>query len=135
MEFIAKSKNIKISPRKVRLVADLVRKYEIAPALVQLAMSGKRAASPLKKTLESAIANAVNNFKAVKNDLFIKEISVNEAGTYKRFHFAGRGRTRPYKKRMSHITVILEQKVVAPVTAPALVEKNETKEEKKGKKV
>ena len=71
----------------------------------------KRAAIPMKKTLDSAMANAVKNFNAQKENLFIKEVRIDGGVVYKRYHFAGRGRTRPYKKRTSHIKVILEDKV------------------------
>ncbi len=110
MEYIAESKNVKISPRKVRLVVDAIRKLQLADATRKLEIINKRAATPIKKTLESAIANAVNNFKVKKEDLTIREILINEGITYKRFHYGGRGRIKPYKKRSSHIKVILEAK-------------------------
>src|SRR5690606_22460983 len=101
-------KNIKISPRKVRLVADSVRDLRIDQAIASLTVLNKRAADPLRKTLESAIANAVNNFQASRGDLKIKEIMIGEGIMYKRYHFAARGRVRPYLRRTSHIRVILE---------------------------
>lgn len=110
MQYKAISRNIKMSPRKVRLVADEIKKYEIPQALSRLSLLQKRAASPLKKTIESAIANAVNNFKAKKEDLMIKEMQILEGASYKRFHYAGRGRIRPYKRRTSHIKVVLQDK-------------------------
>jgi large subunit ribosomal protein L22 len=67
----------------------------------------KRASGPLKKAIDSAIANAVNNFKAEKEILSIKDIIVNEGVSMKRYHYAARGRIRPYKKRTSHIHVVL----------------------------
>lgn len=102
------SKNVKVSPRKVRLVADQIRELNITNALTALMVSRKRGAVSLKKTLESAIANAVNNNNVKKDDLKIKTINVTEGIRYKRYHFAGRGRSRPYVKRTSHISVILE---------------------------
>lgn len=107
MDIIAVSNNVKISPRKVRHVVDSVKKYTPTIALGQLYLLNKRAAVPLKKAIESAMANAVHNFKVNKDELVIKDIMVNEGVSYKRFHFAARGRTRPYKKRISHIKVIL----------------------------
>lgn len=112
MEYIATAKNIKVSPRKVRLVADQIRDLTIAKALIQLTVSPKRGAVSLKKALASAISNAVNNNNANKDGLKIKSINVTEGIRYKRYHFAGRGRTRPYMKRTSHINVILEDNVV-----------------------
>src|SRR5690242_13300754 len=98
MDYIAESKNVKISPRKVRLVVDSIKSYNLPMALVALGGFNKRAATPIKKTIESAIANAVNNFKADRTGLAIKTIMVNEGITYKRYHYAARGRIRPYKK-------------------------------------
>jgi len=111
MEYRAVAKNIKISPRKVRLVADGIRDLTVAKAITQLMVSPKRGAQPIKKTLESAIANAVNNNNAKKDSLVIKAINVTEGIAYKRYHFAGRGRTRPYTKKTSHINIILEDNI------------------------
>jgi large subunit ribosomal protein L22 len=143
MEYIATAKNIKISPRKVRLVADSIRPLTIAKAITQLVVSKKRGATPLKKVLDSAVANAVNNNSAKKDDLKIKSINVTEGIRYKRYHFAGRGRTRPYMKRTSHINIVLEDSVVREMpkvnldTAPMIEAKNKEAniaKEKKGAK-
>lgn len=115
MKYTATAKNIKVSPRKMRLVVDSVKKQAVPVALMSLGGMSNRAAVPIKKALESAMANAVNNFKAEKANLSITEILIGEGISYKRFHFAGRGRTRPYKKRTSHVTVVLEDKTVVPV--------------------
>ncbi len=129
MEYKAIAKNIKISPRKVRLVADAIKSLTPDVALVKLTVIAKRGAGPIEKVIKSAIANAVNNAKAVKENLVIKELYVTEGVTYKRFHFAARGRVHPYKKRTSHITVILEDRVVAPGVKelPAKIKKEEKK--------
>ena len=113
MKYTATAKNIKVSPRKMRLVVDSVKKQSVPVALMSLGGMSNRAAVPIKKALESAMANAVNNFKAEKTNLSITEILIGEGISYKRFHYAGRGRTRPYKKRTSHVTVVLEDKTVA----------------------
>lgn len=143
MEYNAIAKNVKVSPRKVRLVADSVRSLSIPKAVTALMVSRKRGAVSLKKALDSAVANAVNNNSAKKDDLKIKTINVTEGITYKRFHYAGRGRTRPYTKRTSHINVILEDNVkmempqiAMPATQPALEAKNEkiTVKKKEAKK-
>ncbi len=107
MEYIAIAKNIKMSPRKVRLVADNVKKKNIISALAALSVMNYRAAGPIKKAIDSAIANATNNFQAKKVDLKIQDIIIDGGMAAKRYHFAGRGRTRPYKRRTSHIRVIL----------------------------
>ncbi len=129
MKYKAVAKNVKISPRKVRLVADAIKSLTPDVALVKLTVIAKRGAGPIEKVIKSAIANAVNNAKAVKENLVIKELYVTEGVTYKRFHFAARGRVHPYKKRTSHITVILEDRVVAPGVKelPAKIKKEEKK--------
>ena len=142
MEYNASAKNIKVSPRKVRLVADSVRDLSIAQALTALMVSRKRGAISLKKALQSAVANAVNNNNAKKDDLKIKEINVTEGIRYKRYHFAGRGRTRPYMKRTSHINVVLEDSITrempkvmveAPVKEAEIVEEKTKKGAAKNK--
>ncbi len=110
MEYKAVAKYIKISPRKVRLVADAVRELPIEEAKSSLAGLNNRAAEPLLKVLNSAVANAVNNGNANKGDLGIKEINITEGIRYKRYHYAGRGRVRPYVKRTSHINVTVVDK-------------------------
>lgn len=107
MEYIAVAKNIKITPRKMRLVVDGVKKQNVKAALSSLSVMNKRASGPIGKAINSALANAVNNFKANRDELVIKDIMITEGTTLKRFHFAGRGRTRPYKRRSSHIRVVL----------------------------
>lgn len=137
MDYIAESKNIKISPRKVRLVAEGVKKLDIPVVISQLSVLNKRAAGPLKKTIESAIANAVHNGNVEKTNLMIKDILVNEGVKYKRYHFAARGRIRPYKKRTSHIRVILTEKTVKATEKPVeetKVEEPVKKEAKRGTK-
>ncbi len=133
MQYTATAKNIKVSPRKVRLVADSIRELSVARALTALMVSRKRGAVSLKKAMDSAVANAVNNSSAKKDDLKIKEINVTEGIRYKRYHFAGRGRTRPYMKRTSHINIVLEDSIVRELpkmTLPAEPVKEEVKTEK-----
>ena len=110
MEITAKSSSVRVAPRKVRLVADSIRKLSAEDALKTLSVINKRGASVLEKTLKSAIANAVNNANAKKEDLFIKAIDVNEGLSFKRFHPSTRGRAHPYKKRGSNITIVLEER-------------------------
>lgn len=119
MKVQAISKNVKMSPRKVRLVADAVKDQEINKAISYLTVMSQRAAIPVRKTLESAVANAVNNFNIQKTDLFISEIAVGEGIAYKRYHYAARGRIRPYKRRTSHVTVVLDTKATATVPVKA----------------
>lgn len=128
MEIIAKT-SVRVAPRKVRLVADLIRKLSLQQALDTLSVADKRGAIPLEKSIKSAIANAVNNNKLTQNDLTLKAIEVLEAPSYKRFHPSTRGRVHPYKRKGSHIKIILESNIS---TQKAIVAKLE---EKKGEKV
>ncbi|PIR80020.1 MAG: 50S ribosomal protein L22 [Candidatus Levybacteria bacterium CG10_big_fil_rev_8_21_14_0_10_35_13] len=107
MEIIALSKSVRIAPRKVRLVADAIRKLSVQTALDSLSNVNKRSAGPLEKTLKSAIANAKNNSKVSFESLAIKSIDILEAPSYKRYHASTKGRVHPYKRRGSHIRIIL----------------------------
>ena len=119
MDYIAISKNVKIAPRKLRLVVDGIKQPDVARVLILLSRVQKRAAQPVKKTIASAIANAVHNFKVKKEDLMLRNIIIQEGMVYKRFHYAARGRVRPYKKRSSHIRVILADKTSRAKKLPA----------------
>jgi large subunit ribosomal protein L22 len=107
---IAQAKSVKISPRKVRLVADAIRAQSPAKAMITLQTVRQRAAGTLLKTLKSAMANAQNNAKADVENLVIREIQVTEGTAQKRFHPSSRGRVHPYKKRTSHIRIVLAEK-------------------------
>lgn len=108
MEIIAKSMSVKISPRKVRLVADSIRKMPVKKAINKLSLMNKRAAIAIAKTLKSAMANGVN-LKASEDILVIKTINVDEGPFLKRFRPSTRGRVHPYKKRSSNIKITLEE--------------------------
>jgi large subunit ribosomal protein L22 len=121
MEVRAISKSLRISPRKMRLVADAVRALPIDEALRVLSVQQQKAAGPFTKTLNSAVANAVTNAKLERNNLVIATVMVNPGQVLKRFRPSTRGRIHPYKKRGSHLTIILKEKIVAaPVLAKAL---------------
>jgi len=111
MEVKAKVKFIKISPRKVRLVASLVRGLDVNKALDQLNFTKKQAVKPIAKLINSAISNAENNFELEKNNLFIKEIKVDEGPTLHRWMPRARGRATPIRKRSSHIVLVLAELV------------------------
>lgn len=110
MEILAITKSSQVAPRKVRLVADAVRRLSVENALVSLSSLKKRGADVLEKTLRSAVANAIDR-KASRENLFIKSIDVVEGPTYKRFHPSTRGRVHPYKKRTTHIRIVLSDDV------------------------
>lgn len=128
MEISATAKSVRISPRKLRLIADAMRNKHIDDANRILEITHKRAASIFQKTLRSAVANAVNNAKLDTKNLLIASIIVNESPPFKRFRPSTRGRIHPYKKRGSHLTIILKEKQVKVTTA---VLKNEDKKEDK----
>lgn len=105
----AKLKYLRIAPRKVRLVADMIRGKKVNDALDILSFVVKRAAKPLKKLLQSAIANAENNFKLDKDNLFISKILVNEGPKLKRFMPRAMGRAFMIQKKTSHIEIELDE--------------------------
>ncbi|HYM65357.1 MAG TPA: 50S ribosomal protein L22 [Candidatus Sulfotelmatobacter sp.] len=109
MEVIART-SVRVAPRKVRLVADSIRKLSLDEALVSLSLLKQRGSVSLEKTLKSAIANAEKNNNLKKDALKIKTIDVLEAASYKRFHPSTRGRVHPYKRKGSHIKIVLETK-------------------------
>lgn len=100
-------KNHRIAPRKVRLVADMVRGKSVAQAELILINVVKKAKSPLGVLLQSAIANAEHNHKLSKEQLYVKEIFVNQGVVMKRFMPVSRGSAHPIKKRTSHVTIVL----------------------------
>jgi large subunit ribosomal protein L22 len=107
MEVSAQAKFIKISPRKVRLLATLVRGKTLSRGISELNFSGKQARHPVLKVLKSAAANAEHNFELSKENLVIKKIFVDEGPTLKRWMPRAHGRAAQIRKRMSHITVTL----------------------------
>lgn len=111
MDIRAKAKYIRISPKKVRLVVDIIRGMETNKALSQLSFVNKKAVKPVKKLIESAIANAQHNYELDKNNLFIKEISVDEGRILYRWTPRALGRATPIRKRTSHINLILGESV------------------------
>ena len=110
MEVVAQSRSVRISPRKVRLVVDMIRSLPLEKALQTLRLTEKRAAYTLEKTMKSAVANAVNNAKLDVTKLVIKTIEVTDGQALKRFHPSTRGRIHPYKRRSSHIRIVLEER-------------------------
>lgn len=120
-------RGLRISPKKANLVAALVRRKKALEAIDILKFTPKRTAIVLKKLIESAVANAENNFKQNKDMLEIKEIIVTEGPTYKRSMPVSRGRQHPILKRSSHITVKLESVVAAEKAAKKATVKKTTK--------
>ncbi len=107
MEIEARAKSVRVSPRKVRLVAQSIRNMSIKQALDILSLTQKHGASALYDAIYSALSNAINNAKKKESDLAIKSIDILEGPSFKRYHPSTRGRIHPYKKRTSHIKIIL----------------------------
>jgi len=103
----AKTKNVRISPRKARLAATLIRGLLVNEALLQLQYSNLKGAKLLKKTLDSAIANAVHNLEADKALLKVDEVRIDDGPTMKRAKPKNRGGRVPILKRTSHFTIVL----------------------------
>jgi large subunit ribosomal protein L22 len=109
MEVKAIAKDTGISPRKVRLLVDMVRGKRVDEALALLKFSPTPTAKVVAKVVKSAAANAENNFQMDPADLKIVSIFADEARTMKRFRPRARGRAAPILKRSSHITVIVAE--------------------------
>ena len=128
------AKFIRMSPRKVRLVTNLIKGMTVDVARTQLHFLPKAAVLPVLKLLNSAVANATNNFKLEESNLMVKSATTDGGPTLKRWRARAMGRAAPIRKRTSHITIILteiipsapktvpkkeEPKVAAPVTTEA----------------
>ena len=114
----AKLSNYRQAPRKVRLVAVLLRGMSAERALAQLAMLPKRASEPMQKLLRSALANATEREGVSAADLYVSKIEVNGGVVFKRSMPRARGRASMIKKRTSHITLSLAQKGKPKTKAP-----------------
>lgn len=125
METKAKLNYLRIAPRKVRLVADLLRGREVKAAELELLHLPKRVSTPLLKLLRSAVANAKHNFDLAADSLRIKSVIVDQGAPLKRYRPRAFGRSSPIRKETSHITLVLE--------TTARVESAKTASGKKGK--
>ena len=106
----AHAKYVRISPRKVKIVIDLIRGKNVEEAQAILRFTPKSAAPVVLKVLNSAIANAENNLEMSKKDLYVAEVYANPGPTLKRYIARSRGSASPILKRTSHISVVLDQK-------------------------
>lgn len=110
---------LRMSPRKVRLVVDLVRGKTVSDARAQLMHVNKAASLPVRKLLDSAVANAVNNHGLVGEALYIQTVTVDQGPTLKRFTPRAFGRAGAIRKRTSHVTLIVAERAdLKPVAAP-----------------
>jgi large subunit ribosomal protein L22 len=104
----AQLNGLRIAPRKVRLLTNLIKRRPVDEALDQLSAFTKRSGGPLAKLIESAVANAQNTYKLERGALVIKDITVDEGIKLKRHIPKGFGRANPIEKKTSRITVTLE---------------------------
>ena len=107
---MAIARNIRVSPRKLNLVAQQIRGKKVDRALNELTFSEKRIAGVVKKALQSAIANAENNHDLDVDDLVVAEASVGKNLVMKRFHARARGNAGGIEKFFSQITIVVEEK-------------------------
>ncbi len=106
----AVAKYIRISPRKVKVVIDLIRGKQVDQALAILMYTPKAAAPVVEKLLNSAIANAENNLSMDRESLYVAEVYANHGPTLKRYWARSHGRADMILKRSSNITIVLDQK-------------------------
>ncbi len=110
MEVRAQLNQLRIAPRKVRLVATLIRGLQVDVAEAQLQFLAKRSAQPLLKLLRSALASAEHNYKLDRKQLYIKSIRVNDGITLQRWQPRAMGRATPIRKRAAHVSLVLDTK-------------------------
>ncbi|MFC2637916.1 50S ribosomal protein L22 [Mitsuokella sp. oral taxon 131] len=110
MESKATAKYVRIAPRKVRIVMDLIRGKNIADAFAILKFTPKAGAEVVEKVLRSAVANAENNFDMNVDNLYVKTAYTDQGPTLKRIHPRSRGQAFKILKRTSHVTVIVDEK-------------------------
>ena len=125
MQVKAQVKYLRMSPKKLRLLADIIRGMKVEEALVQLSFVNKIAKKPIIKLLNSAIANAENNLSLKRDNLYIKEIKVDMAGMLKRWQYRAHGRATPLRKRNAHILLILDEVVATKSKSKAKKVKTE----------
>ncbi len=101
---------LRISPRKVRLVVDQIRGREVESALNILKFTPKRAAAIVTKVLRTAIANAETTQTVDVDRLYVKRVTVDEGGMWKRFMPRAQGRATRIRKRLSHVTIVIDER-------------------------
>lgn len=130
-EVTAKLKFFRQGPRKVRLVADLIRGKKVTRALEILSLLNKKAARTVKKLLESAVANAKHNYSLAIEDLKITKITINGGPSLKRWMPKAHGRATPVRERTSHINLVLT--VMEKKESKAMDDAKKTKSEENKK--
>ena len=110
MEAVAKVTHVRIAPRKVRVVIDLIRGKSVGEAIGILRNTPKAASPVVEKLLKSAIANAENNFHMNVENLYVSEVYADQGPTLKRIQARAQGRAFRIRKRTSHITLAVSEK-------------------------
>lgn len=110
MEAKAVAKYVRIAPRKIRIVMDLIRGKKVAEAFAILKFTPKVGADVIEKVLKSAVANAEHNFDMNVDNLYVSEAFVDQGPTMKRIHPRSRGQAFKILKRSSHVTVVVKEK-------------------------
>ena len=123
VESKAQLKNIRISSKKIGLVAGAIRGLDVGVALAKLQVIFKKSAPEVEKLLKSAVANAVDKYNVKEEDLKIKSIVVNKAMDLKRWKPAAFGRAHPFRKASSHVEIVLQTKEGVKVVAKDKVKK------------
>ena len=131
----AHARSLRIAPRKMRLVTNLVKDMRVGDAVTQLQFVNKKGAKMLQKLLQSAMANAENNFSLNRDNMFVKSITCDMGPVMKRSFPRARGSAFMIRRKLSHVNVVLEERnikpkkkrapVVAKAVKPEKVEKNE----------
>ncbi len=106
----ASARHLHISPRKMRLVTNLIKGMRVSHALVQLQHANKKASPMLIKLLQSAVANAKNNFSLKEDHLFVKEVTCDMGKVLKRYFPRARGSAFVIRRKMCHVNLVLEEK-------------------------
>lgn len=109
MEVVASARQIRVSPRKVGLVLDTVRGKKVDEALAVLGFLPTPSARIVAKIVKSAAANAENNYQMTPARLRIVKTYVDKGQTFRRYRAGARGRVNPFRRRFSHITVVVEE--------------------------
>ncbi|KPJ73348.1 50S ribosomal protein L22 [Parcubacteria bacterium DG_74_1] len=129
MSVTAKLPYLRIAPRKVRIVADLVRRKSVEEAQAILNFTTKKAAPILLKLLKQAVSSAKTNLQLEEKNLYISKILIDEGPKYKRWRPRARGMATPIQKRTSHVTIVLDEVVKKPKKAKKLKKAKEIRPE------
>lgn len=119
MDVKASLRHLRMAPRKVRLIVDLIRGMKATDAETRLGFVRRDAVTPVLKLLRSAMANAEHNFKLDRSTLFVKTITADGGATLKRFRPRAMGRAAPIRKRTTHINLVLSDEPVVKKTKAA----------------